>query len=151
MLLFLADDVILITTISRPVFVCVCVCVCNILPFYHFCFFLQFHNLLVSSYYGIPDYTMNTSLVLYRKGTVTDLWFVTSNYLSSSITLTQCVWLVLRNCISALGPIARLVSGVWCNLQNTWASVVFGTDSEWAARVSVLTLPIYSHSQRGVC
>lgn len=57
-------------------------------------------------------------------------------------------------CIIALllsGQWLCSLAGLWCNLQNTWASVVCSMGSEWACRVSVLTSTIHSYSQRGVC
>lgn len=97
----------------------------------------------------ISVHTMNASVVLGSNGSVTEPWFVTSHHSSSSVTLRRslCCVIALALWSQWQGSLAAL----WCNLRNTRASVAFSVDGERAGGVSVLTFPIYSHSQRGVC
>lgn len=130
----------------------------------HVCFFffsLLRHALLLSSFiifffYVSPPlrvsvYTVNASLILYSNGKITNPWNVTSNSFFSPIAPTQCRSLCCIIVLVLSGQWLSSLVGLWCNVQNTWASVVGSMGIEWACRVSVLTFPILSYSQRGFC
>lgn len=123
-----------------------------------FAFFSLLVRALLSSFFSLPSspgtsvYTVNASLVLYSHGKITNPQTVTSNsFLFPHSPDSQCRGLC---CIIALvlsGQWLCSLVGLWCNLQNTRASVVCSMGSEWACRVSVLTFRVHSYSQRGVC